>query len=75
MIKIPKLCLNYSLENKQCKFNYDKPIWINSADLDPKCDGTKNETECTWCRKYHIDIANCTLAMKKYRAHLRGEKN
>lgn len=69
-----KRCLNYSVENKQCKFNYDKPCWINPKDLNPKCDGLKSETECTWYRGYYLDIAGSDYRLKKFRERIRGGK-
>jgi hypothetical protein len=74
VIILPKRCLNWSLENKQCKFNYDKPIWVNPQDLDSKCDGFKTEIQCTWYKGFYLDIAGNDRRLKKFRERIRGEK-
>jgi hypothetical protein len=72
--KLSKRCENYSIENKQCKFNYDKPCWVNPEDLNPRCDGFKSPGECTWFKGYHLDIAGNDVRLRKFRARLRNEK-
>jgi len=50
------LCLNYSIENKQCRFNYDQPQLLNFKDINPLCDGYKSSVECCWYRAYLRDF-------------------
>ena len=67
-----KRCENYSVENKQCKFNYIPHPYINDEDLNPRCDGFKDETQCAWFIGYHLDIAGNSLRMRKYREMIRN---
>lgn len=46
------LCINWSIENKQCRFNYETKHFINHTDLIPHCDGQKTNAECCWYQAY-----------------------
>jgi len=41
-------CANWSIENKQCKFNYTDAPLINKFDINPLCSGYSTVCECTW---------------------------
>jgi hypothetical protein len=41
-------CKNWSVINKQCRYNYTRNSLINSKDIIPYCDGFKSIQECCW---------------------------
>ena len=42
------LCKNWSIENKQCKFNYTPNTIMNPKDINPNCDGFSSAIVCAW---------------------------
>ena len=43
------ICEHWSLENKQCRFNYTPHPFINSKDINPLCKGVDiGKNKCAW---------------------------
>jgi hypothetical protein len=68
-------CDNWSIENKQCKFNYTPHPYIPNKDLNPLCNGEVGKAECTWYLMGDIDLAGNDKLRTYLRKRLRGQND
>lgn len=71
---MPSICRNYSLENKQCRYNYIKNAMISFKDLKPHCIGYAEVSECCWYNIGKLTPFISDADLRKYRKRFKEQE-